>query len=154
MAFLTSPVLSLTTIWLLKLWKATSKGARYTKKNSEKRKKIKTSSRFKTEKYTKGDTYDGYQDTNYSSCDLYIWQDSYFSSNNGCLIELIVMPTGTDCFMNAYWNDGREDRGIVTPGVFSTLDGGTEVMLNLEIDGSIILALDEMSAEVLWPVVG
>lgn len=98
--------------------------------------------------------YDESQQTGDPSYDLDLWQGRYFSNKNECLIELGVLPTGTDYFMNAYWDDGREDWGMVTPGVLSTLDGGTEVMLNLETDGSITLDLDGMGAEALCPVAG
>lgn len=79
-------------------------------------------------------SYDGYQDVSYSRSELYSYQKNYLSGHNGYTVELMVGHDETYFFMNLDWGNGQSEWGEVIPGVSSTLDGGTEVMLTLEED--------------------
>jgi len=85
----------------------------------------------------------------YSEYDLYHYQNTYYSIEHGYSVELLVLPGDTQYHFNLNWDDGRSDSGIVKPGVSSTLDGGTIVLLDLETNGAITVNLDGIS-ETLW----
>lgn len=91
---------------------------------------------------------DDIKEADYSTYNLYDWQKTYSSPQNGYEIDLLVMPNDIEFSVRLFWGNGVTEHGVVPPGVPTLIEGGgTTITIDLNDDGTIHVNLDDCFEE-------